>query len=95
MSNTKGTAWLLITLGFALLLLVAVTAGCASAGLYQMSDEWCAKHIDATPARCKRNPLKEYDVQGHMPPVREGDLCPGRYELGAAGYTITCWGFRS
>lgn len=80
-----------LSLGFAIGCLL-IMLGCASSGLYAMSDEWCAKHPEASPARCDRNPGKNYDVQGHMPPVVTGDLCPGRYELGAAGYTITCWG---
>jgi hypothetical protein len=27
-------------------------ASCASSGLYNMSEEWCATHADATAARC-------------------------------------------
>ena len=27
-------------------------ASCASSGLYNMSDDWCAAHVAATPARC-------------------------------------------
>jgi hypothetical protein len=34
-------------------------SGCASSGLYQMSDEWCMWHPEASPARCYRKP---YDV---------------------------------
>jgi hypothetical protein len=30
-------------------------ASCASLGLYNMSDEWCARHADATAARCPEN----------------------------------------
>jgi hypothetical protein len=30
-------------------------ASCASSGLYNMSDEWCAMHADATAARCPGN----------------------------------------
>jgi hypothetical protein len=33
--------------------------GCASLGLYQMSDAWCTQHPDASPARCYR---KSYEV---------------------------------
>ena len=32
--------------------LVAPLASCASSGLYNMSDEWCAAHQEATVARC-------------------------------------------
>jgi hypothetical protein len=31
---------------------VPLLASCASAGLYEMSDEWCAAHPDASVARC-------------------------------------------
>jgi hypothetical protein len=74
--------------------LIWLLGGCASSGLYTMSDEWCAVHAEAGPARCNRNPGKHYDVQGHMPPAVYGDLCPGRYEYGVYGTTITCWGVR-
>jgi hypothetical protein len=60
-----------------------------------MSDEWCEKHPDASPARCNRNPLKEYDVQGHQLAGQQPDmyLCPGQYELTAYGnILVTCWG---
>jgi hypothetical protein len=66
--------------------------GCASSGLYTMSDEWCAAHPGAPPSRCNRNPLKEYDVQGHQLVGPEWSMCPGQYTLGAYGVTITCWG---
>jgi hypothetical protein len=33
-------------------MLVAPLASCASSGLYNMSDDWCATHQDATVARC-------------------------------------------
>jgi len=32
--------------------LAAPLASCASSGLYNMSDDWCATHQDATVARC-------------------------------------------
>lgn len=38
--------------------LIAVTpllASCASSGFYYMSDDWCARHLDAGPARCPEN----------------------------------------
>jgi hypothetical protein len=78
--------------GAAVFVVVVMLFGCASSGLYAMSDEWCAAHPDASPARCDRNPGKHYDPQGHMPPVVYGDACPGRYNYGAYGVTITCWG---
>ena len=30
-------------------------ASCASSGLYDMSDEWCAKHLDASEAHCPKD----------------------------------------
>ena len=32
--------------------LIPLLTSCASIGLYNMSDEWCAKHLDASAARC-------------------------------------------
>lgn len=32
--------------------LVPLLTSCASMGLYNMSDDWCAKHLDASAARC-------------------------------------------
>jgi len=32
--------------------LVPLLTSCASIGLYNMSDDWCAKHLDASAARC-------------------------------------------
>lgn len=34
---------------------VPLLASCANSGLYNMSDEWCARHSDATAAHCPRN----------------------------------------
>jgi hypothetical protein len=33
-------------------LLVPLLASCASTGLYNMSDDWCAAHLNASAARC-------------------------------------------
>jgi hypothetical protein len=33
----------------------SLLAGCASSGLYNMSDEWCTAHLDASAARCPEN----------------------------------------
>jgi hypothetical protein len=33
----------------------SLLAGCASSGLYNMSDDWCAAHLDASAARCPEN----------------------------------------
>jgi hypothetical protein len=32
--------------------LVPLLAACASSGLYNMSDQWCATHLRASAARC-------------------------------------------
>jgi hypothetical protein len=40
----------------ALIALVPLLASCASSGLYNMSDDWCAQHSDATAAHCPGNP---------------------------------------
>lgn len=32
--------------------IVPLLASCANLGLYNMSDEWCAAHTLASPARC-------------------------------------------
>ena len=36
----------------AFIVVAPLLASCASSGLYNMSDEWCARHLDATAARC-------------------------------------------
>jgi hypothetical protein len=36
----------------ALIAVLPLLASCAGSGLYYMSDEWCANHPNATPARC-------------------------------------------
>ena len=35
--------------------LVPLLASCASSGLYNMSDEWCGAHLNASAARCPQN----------------------------------------
>jgi hypothetical protein len=37
---------------FGVVALVSLLASCASSGLYNMSDDWCAAHLDASAARC-------------------------------------------
>ncbi len=39
----------------ALIAVVPLLTSCASSGLYNMSDEWCTRHLDASPARCPEN----------------------------------------
>lgn len=36
----------------ALIVATPLLASCASSGLYNMSDQWCARHADATAAQC-------------------------------------------
>jgi hypothetical protein len=42
------------TTAIALLALMPLLASCASTGLYNMSDDWCSAHLDASAARCPR-----------------------------------------
>jgi hypothetical protein len=35
--------------------IVPLLASCASAGLYNMSDDWCAAHLNASAARCPQH----------------------------------------
>jgi len=51
-------------------------ASCASSGLYYMSDDWCARHVDASQAHCPlkqnaRNAADSNDVQ-QIDPQRAG-----------------------
>lgn len=52
--NNKGTALSFIA-SAALIAAMPLLASCASSGLYYMSDDWCASHLDAGPARCPEN----------------------------------------
>ena len=38
--------------------IVPLLASCASSGLYNMSDDWCAAHVSASAARCPQNDEK-------------------------------------
>jgi len=44
--------------------LVPLLAACASSGLYNMSDEWCATHVSATPSRCPQDPERNAHSEG-------------------------------
>ena len=46
----------------------SLLAGCASSGLYNMSDEWCAAHVTASEARCPKD-LKRVAHNDGQPPV--------------------------
>ncbi len=48
---TRSIMWFLA--GIALVALLAYCTGCASSGLYAMSDQWCAAHPNASAAHCK------------------------------------------
>ena len=39
----------------AMIAVMPLLASCASSGLYNMSDEWCARHLDATAAHCPQS----------------------------------------
>ena len=41
-----------VAIAIVLLCLTIIVSGCASSGLYQMSDEWCSEHINASATRC-------------------------------------------
>ena len=36
----------------ALSVLMPLLASCASSGFYNMSDDWCSRHLDASASRC-------------------------------------------
>lgn len=55
-----------LTIGLAAFVLFSML-GCASSGLYAMSDEWCAAHPDASHARCSRPPATTYCQYGAHP----------------------------
>jgi hypothetical protein len=39
----------------AIVVLALLLAACASTGLYNMSDDWCTRHSNASAARCPNN----------------------------------------
>ncbi len=64
----------------ALIAIAPLLASCASLGLYNMSDAWCARHLDASVARCPSNQepaprTAENDthVSGPAVPAGEGE----------------------
>lgn len=73
---------------YILLVSTLALAGCASSGLYTMSDDWCSAHPEASPARCNRNPLHEVDVQGHQ------QSCGDNIMYYAGGTPILCMPIR-
>lgn len=58
----------------ALIAVAPLLASCASSGLYNMSNEWCARHVDASAARCPENQglvRRTAEVDNHL---RQSDL---------------------
>lgn len=45
----------LIGASLSLIAVMPLLASCASSGLYDMSDEWCARHLDASAAHCAQD----------------------------------------
>ena len=43
--------------------LVLLLASCASSGLYNMSDNWCAAHLNASAARCPADQQRVADKE--------------------------------
>jgi len=39
----------------AIVAVIPLLASCASSGLYYMSDDWCAAHLNASAARCPKD----------------------------------------
>jgi hypothetical protein len=57
-----------------LIAVAPLLASCASSGLYNMSNEWCAKHLDATAARCPENQALAHRTAGIDNHVRRSGL---------------------
>ena len=51
----KRTTTLSFIASATLIAVMPLLASCASSGFYYMSDDWCARHLDARPARCPEN----------------------------------------
>jgi hypothetical protein len=49
-------------------------ASCASSGLYNMSAEWCARHLEASTARCPENQGPAHRTAGIDNHVRRSSL---------------------
>jgi hypothetical protein len=48
----------------ALFLLIPLLASCASSGFYNMTDDWCDTHADASTVRCPGNQRPEQRTAG-------------------------------
>ena len=55
----------------AVLALIPLLGSCASSGLYYMSDDWCATHLDASAAQCPREQKRLVDTDGQSVPNKE------------------------
>jgi hypothetical protein len=56
---------------FGFVALVSLLASCSSSGLYNMSDDWCATHLDASAAQCPREQKRLVDTDGQSVPNKE------------------------
>ena len=52
--TNKRTAFSFIATA-SLIAVMPLLASCVSSGFYDMSDDWCASHLAAGPARCPEN----------------------------------------
>jgi hypothetical protein len=66
--------------------LLGLSHGCASTGLYQMSDSWCEEHPEARPAKCARDHTFPMD-QGHL---HNDELCPSSIYRAPGGNLEQC-----
>jgi len=57
----RKVTWFLV--GVLAIAVLVYTTGCASSGLYDMSDQWCDAHPEASPARCKRDHTQSWDQE--------------------------------
>ena len=46
----------------AFIAVVPLLASCASSGLYNMSDDWCERHLNASAARCPANQAENQEL---------------------------------
>ena len=53
--HTKLNKRIVFLAGASVVAAMPLLEGCVSSGLYYMSDEWCARHLDASPAHCPLN----------------------------------------
>jgi hypothetical protein len=56
----------------AIVAIVSLLASCASLGLYNMSDDWCAAHREASAARCPND--QERVVHNDKQRVADNDI---------------------